>query len=182
MSDSLMTIIGFFLAVILMLIFPLMEIGGKNDEISQTVVQVAVSDFVNKVATQGEITEFDYNMLVQKLNATGNAFDIQIEAKILDDNPMRTTTTGNNRLLGEYKYYSVYTNVILDELRNKQAYKFKNDDYIIVTIKNANVTLSTQLKNFLYRIIGKDTYTIGASASALILNGASTLAVPEIPL
>lgn len=56
MSDTLMTIIGIFLAVILMFIFPLMEIGGKSDEMSQTVVEVAVSDFVNKVATQGKIT------------------------------------------------------------------------------------------------------------------------------
>ena len=53
-----MAIIGIFLAVLLMFIFPLMEIGGKSDEIAQTVVQVAVSNFVNKVATQGKITRF----------------------------------------------------------------------------------------------------------------------------
>ena len=58
MSDTLMAIIGIFLAVLLMFIFPLMEIGGKSDEIAQTVVQVAVSNFVNKVATQGKITRF----------------------------------------------------------------------------------------------------------------------------
>jgi len=171
MSDSLMVIIGIFLAVILMFIFPLMEIGGKNDEISQTVVQVVVSDFVNKVATQGKITSFDYDELVQKLHATGNSYDIQIEAKILDDNPRRATTTGNNSLLGEYKYYSVYTNTILDEIEQNEEYLLKNDDYIVVTVKNTNITMGTQLKNFLYNLIGKDTYTIGTSASALVLNG-----------
>lgn len=46
----------------------------------------------------------------------------------------------------------------------------KNDDYVIVTVKNTNITMGTQLKNFLYNLIGKDTYTIGASASALVLN------------
>ena len=56
MSDTLMSIIGIFLAVILMFIFPLMEIGGKNDEIAQTVVQVAVSELVKKTAQQGKIT------------------------------------------------------------------------------------------------------------------------------
>jgi len=182
MSDTLMTILGIFLAVLLMFLFPLMEIGGKNDEISQTVVQVVVSDFVNKVATQGKITEFDYDELVQKLHATGNSYDIQIEAKILDDNPRRSTTTGDSNLLGEYKYYSVYTNTILEELENEQEYLLKNDDYIVVTVKNTNITMGTQLKNFLYNLIGKDTYTIGTSASALVLNGGQTSVDPEATL
>ena len=151
MSDTLMTIIGIFLAVILMFIFPLMEIGGKSDEISQTVVQVAVSDFVNKVAVQGKITNFDYNSLVQQLGATGNTYDIEIEAKILDDNPRRATTTGTSDLVGEYQYFSVYTNTILEKLRKNDEYQLKNDDYIIVTVKNTNITLGTQLKNFLYK-------------------------------
>ena len=67
MSDTLMAIIGIFLATILMFVFPIMEIAGKSDEMSQTVVQVAVSDFVNKVTSQGKITQFDFNELVQKL-------------------------------------------------------------------------------------------------------------------
>lgn len=58
MSDTLMTIIGIFIAVLLMFIFPLMEIGGKNDEIAQTVAEVAVANFVSKVAEQGKITRF----------------------------------------------------------------------------------------------------------------------------
>ena len=116
MSDTLMAIIGIFLATILMFVFPIMEIAGKSDEMSQTVVQVAVSDFVNKVTSQGKITQFDYNELVQKLYATGNSYDIEIEAQILDDNPRRATATGSSDLIGEYKYYSVYTNTILDSI------------------------------------------------------------------
>lgn len=107
---------------------------------------------------------------MQQLSATGNTYDIQIEAKILDDNPRRTTTTGDNSLLGEYKYYSVYTNTILEKLRETEEYQLKNDDYIVVTVKNTNITIGTQLKNFLYKLIGNDTYTIGTSASALIVN------------
>ena len=46
MSDTLMAIIGIFIAVILMFVLPLTIMANKNDEIAQTVVQVAVSDFV----------------------------------------------------------------------------------------------------------------------------------------
>lgn len=170
MSDTLMFIIGIFLAVIIMFIFPLMEIAGKNDEMSQTVAQVAVSDFTNKVASQGKITVFEYEALQQKLLATGNTYDIQIEAKILDENPKKATVTGDKSLVGEAKYYSVYTNTILEKLENGEDYILKNDDYIIVTVKNTNLTVGAQLKNFLYNLIGRDTYTIGASASALVLS------------
>ncbi len=172
MSDTLMSIIGIFLAIVIMFVFPLMELAGKGDEVSQTVVEVAVSDFVNTVATTGQITWSDYNKLLQKLYSTGNSFDIQIEAQILDDNPRRATTTASSNVLGEYKYYSVYTNTILSELEKSEnsKYQLKNDDYIIVSVKNTNTTMGTQLKNLLYNLIGKDTYTIGTSSSALVLN------------
>lgn len=172
MSDTLMAIIGIFLATILMFIFPVMEIAGKSDEISQTVVQVAVSDFVNKVTSQGKITQFDYNELVQKLYATGNSYDIEIEAQILDDNPRRATATGSSNLIGEYKYYSVYTNTILDSINSVDGeFILKKDDYIVINVRNTNITLGTQLKNFMYKLIGKNTYSIGATSSALVLNG-----------
>lgn len=176
MSDTLMTIIGIFIAVLLMFIFPLTEMAGKNDEISQTVVQTAVANFVNTAASKGKITGFDYDALVQKIAATGNSYDIQIEVKVIDDNPRRATTTGDNTQIGEYKYYSVYTNTIIDKMNaNSEAggereYLLKKDDYIIVTVKNTNITIGTQLKNLLYKLIGKETYTIGTSSSALVLN------------
>lgn len=170
MSDTLMTIIGIFIAVILMFILPLIIVANKHDQISQTVTQMAVSDFVDTVTKQGEITEFDYNKLIQKLYATGNSYDIEIEAQIIDDNPRRATTTLSSALTGEYKYYSVYTNTILDKIRENGKYELKKDDYITVTAKNSNVTVATILKNMFYKLTGKDTHTIGASAAQLVLN------------
>lgn len=170
MSDTLMTIIGIFIAVILMFILPLIIVANKHDQISQTVTQMAVSDFVDTVTKQGEITEFDYNKLIQKLYATGNSYDIEIEAQIIDDNPRRATTTLSSALTGEYKYYSVYTNTILDKIRENGKYELKKDDYITVTAKNSNVTVATILKNMFYKLTGKDTHTIGASAAQLVVN------------
>lgn len=170
MSDTLMTIIGIFIAVILMFILPLIIVANKHDQISQTVTQMAVSDFVDTVTKQGEITEFDYNKLIQKLYATGNSYDIEIEAQIIDDNPRRATTTLSSALTGEYKYYSVYTNTILDKIREDGKYELKKDDYITVTAKNSNVTVATILKNMFYKLTGKDTHTIGASAAQLVVN------------
>ena len=38
------------------------------------------------------------------------------------------------------------------------------------TVKNTNITIASQVKNFVYSIVGKDTYTIAGSASALVVN------------
>ncbi len=175
MSDTIMAIIGIILATVLMFIFPLMEMANKSDEVSQTVVQTVVANFVNKTATQGKITQDNYNELITKLSATGNSYDIQIEAQILDENSTRKTISLYKNLLGEAKYYSVYTNTILDGIKNSPngEYLLKKDDYIIVSVKNTNQTIGTQFKNFIYKLINKDTYTIGTSSAALVLNTGS---------
>lgn len=170
MSDTLMSIIGIFFAIILMFIFPVLEMANKSDEVTQAVAQVAVTEFVNKVANQGKITYLDYNELQQKLYATGNSYNIQIEVQILDDNPQRTQVSENGTTSGEVRYYSLYTNTIEEKLNTNQEYQLKKDDYIVVTAKNTNITIGTQFKNMFYKLIGKDTYTIGVSASAKIIN------------
>lgn len=178
MTDTLMSILGIALAVLVMFIIPTIAIAGEYDEIAQTTVEVAVADFVNTIAEKGKITEFDYNELIQKISATGNSFDVQIELQVMDDNPERKTVTTSQTLneKGENLQYSVYTQDITDKIREKITndeegeYNLKKDDYIIVTVKNTNITIGTAFKNFFYGIVGKDAYVIGTSSSALVTN------------
>lgn len=176
MTDTLMEIIGIFLAVLIMFIFPVVAIASQHDEIAQTTVEVAVADFVNTISEKGKVTQFDYNQLVQKISATGNNFDVQIELQVLDDNPERKSVTTDKTVKGENLYYSVYTENITNKIMEKIGkgedgeYNLKKDDYIIVTVKNTNVTIGTQFKNMFYQIIGKDAYTISASSAALVSN------------
>lgn len=174
MTDTVMEIIGIFLAVLIMFIFPVVAVASQHDEIAQTRVETAVADFVNTIAEKGKITQFDYNDLVQKISATGNSFDVQIELQVLDDNPERKSVTTDKTSKGENLYYSVQTENITEKIReklnnNKEGeYNLKKDDYIIVTVKNTNKTIGTQFKNFFYSIVGKDRYTIGASSASLV--------------
>lgn len=179
MSETLMTIIAIFAAALIMFVFPLMWTANSQEEISQTSVETLVANFVNTVATKGKITRIDYEDFIQKLHATGNTFDVEIEVQVLDDNPGKKTAFSSPNLIGENVYYSVFTSTILGRLYGSNAenniveigdYILKKGDYIIVNVKNTNITLATQVKNFLYKIVGKDTYTISASATALIIN------------
>lgn len=66
MSDTLITIIAIFLAAVLMFIFPLMSISERNDDIAQSVVQTATSEFVDTVAVVGAIKPSDYEAFTRK--------------------------------------------------------------------------------------------------------------------
>lgn len=170
MSDTLITIIGIFLAAVLMFVFPLMTVSNTQDDISQVAVQALTAEFVNNAATKGKVTQNDYNTFLSKLYATGNTYEVQLEHKIMTTNPNK----GQSDQLGENLYYSVYNSSIVDSTETGVAYNdeylMKKGDYIIATVKNTNTTIASQIKNFLYSIVGKDTYTIAASASALVVN------------
>ena len=168
MSDTLITIIAIFLAAILMFIFPLMSISERNDDIAQSVVQTATSEFVDTVSTVGSIKQSDYDAYVQKLAATGNTYDISMEVRVLDENPSKKTTQEDETKIGENIYYSIYTTQIYDELQEKSVYPLKEGDIIVVSASNTNNTISQMLKNFFYSLSGDSSYTIVASQSGVV--------------
>lgn len=170
MSDTLITIIAIFLAAIIMFIFPIMAAANTQEEMIQTSIEKIVSDFANTVAQKGKITDADYDDFIQKLNATGNTYDVNLEVQILDVNPGSKGTTTSKDMIGENIYYSVYTTDILNEVNGTGSYNLKKGDYFIVSAKNTNTTLATQFKNFFYKIVGKEVSVVGASASVLVVN------------
>ena len=148
MGDSLITIVAIVLAAILMFVFPLMAMSDRTDDISELTVQTATTDFVDTVRTTGKLSLDDYAKFEQKISATGNSYDIEMEA--------------NPNKIGENVSYSLYTEQILDTLNNKKSLSLKEGDMFSTSVKNTNITLSQQLKNFFYTVAGNDTYTIAA--------------------
>lgn len=117
MGDSLITVIAIFLAAILMFAFPLMSLSDRNDDISQLAVQTKTVEFVDNIRATGKITQKNYDKYTQDLAATGNSYDIDIELKVLDENPGKKTSTVTADKIGENMYYSVYTTQILEDLQ-----------------------------------------------------------------
>lgn len=170
MGDSLITIIAIFLAAVLMFVFPLMSISERNDDIAQLGVQTATIEFVDNVSTLGKITEDNYNAYLQSLSATGNSYDVEMEVKVLDENPGKKTTWAVSDKIGENVYYSVYTSQIertLDSSPTK-SYKLKEGDIVSVSVKNTNTTISQMLRNFFYTVSGSGTYQVYAQHAAMV--------------
>ena len=171
MEDILTSIIGIAIAAILMFIFPLMTMSDRTDDVSQLTVEIATTEFTDDVRLSGKITADAYSKYLENLGSTGNTSNVEIEVKILDENPSRKSIkdnrTGSDST--ENVYYSVYTSQIEDILNKNGTYYLKEGDIIIVSAKNTSQTIAQQLKNFFYTVVGKDIYTIVSSHSGMII-------------
>ena len=168
MDDILISIFAIVLSVILMFIFPLMTMSDRTDDISQLTVDIATIEFVDEVRTTGKITQSEYNKFISNLSSTGNTYNIELEISIKDENPGRTMTLNNNGDIGENSYYSIYTLQIEDEINTNGEYVLKEGDIFSTSVKNTNQTISQQLKNFFYTVVGKETYIISSLHAGLV--------------
>lgn len=170
MGDTLITVVAIFLAAILMFVFPLMTISERNDDISEMAVQTATVEFVDNIRQTGKITQSNYDSYIQTLSATGNTYDVEMEVKVLDENPGKKTAQTSTDKIGENVYYSIYTSQILEDIySDSEQEKLKEGDIVSVSVKNTNTTIGQMLKNFFYSISGNESYQIEASHSGVVM-------------
>lgn len=173
MSDTLITVIAIFLAAVLLFIFPLMSVSERSDDIAQSVVQTATSEFVDTIATVGAIKPSDYNEYIQEIGSTGNTYEVEIEVQHLDENVGKKHVSTAGDLIGENVRYSTFTTEILNSMYNggnEKPYVLKKGDIVVVTAKNTNTTIAQSLRTFFYKVTGKGTYQIASSASSMVIN------------
>ena len=163
MGDTLITIVAIFLAAILMFVFPLSAISEMNDKEALAMVQSYTTEFVDNARGKGKITQDDYDSFIQKLHATGNSYDVEIEVQHADTNVGKKTS---NRLVGDTTYYSTFTSQIVNDL----PYVMNEGDYIVVYVKNNNTTISQMIKGALYSVTGDQSYVISAQASGTVIS------------
>lgn len=171
MSDSLVTIVAILVAAILMFTFPLMSIADRNDDIAQTAVAAAVSEFVNTVRSEGKITEDSYNAFRQKLDATSNSYDVEMEVKVKSSTIGKKTSWTSSETVGTSVYYSEYSAQIENALKSSKVYRMKEGDIFSVTAKNRNDTFSQIIKNAFYSATGKGTQIVAQSSGVIQSTG-----------
>lgn len=174
MENTITTLIGIVLAVILMFIFPLMVIADRTDDVAQLVLETATAEFINETRSSGRLTHDSYNKFVQRISSTGSTYNIEMEIRVADPTPGKQTTIANPSIIGENVYYTKYTSQIMEELdENNGVMPLKEGDSISISIKNTNTTLSQQLKGFLYSVTGDNTYTLATESSGIITSNGS---------
>ena len=79
MEETTVSIIGIFIAAIMMFIVPLILIADRTDDISQLVVKTATAEFVDEIIKTGKITNDKYTKFVNELKNKLDAKDRVIE-------------------------------------------------------------------------------------------------------
>ena len=74
-----------------------------------------------------------------------------------------TTNAVNGEKLGNVENELPIANEEIERVNN-----LNQGDYILAKVQNTNITMGTNLKNFFYSLVGKDTIAIEASSSALV--------------
>lgn len=168
MSDTLITVVAIVLAATLIFVVPLMTMADRFDATSKAEVEAIVSDFVDEIRTTRKITQTKYDKFIQNLSATGYTFGTDIEVKVLDENPGKKSLQTKRDKIGENVYYSEYTSQIEEELKTKSEKVLKKGDKVLITVRNTDLTLAQQMKEFMYKIVGNDTANVIASKAGMV--------------
>ena len=118
-----------------------------------------------------------YQNFQNRLSATGNEYNIEMEIQYLDENPGKKLEQSNYTKIGENVYYSEYTSQILDKLNNStnKTIVLKEGDLVYVGVTNQNSTAAQTLKSSFLSFSNEGEYVISADSSGMVnVNGTGT--------
>ncbi len=172
MQNTTSTIIALFLAAILLFVVPLVTLTDRNDNVVNENVKMIVEEFVTDIKNTGTLTTTKYQNFENKLTSTGNAYNIEMEIKYLDENPGKKTEQVNYTKIGENVYYSDYTTQIHEKLDAQGKISLKEGDIVYVGVTNDNSTTAQTLKGSLLSFSNEGQYVISANSSGMVnVNG-----------
>lgn len=170
MKDNISLVIITIVSVLVLIILPLVSVLQRQDDMSYNLVMKLTTSFADDVREKGYVDIPSYNKLLQGLTATGNTYDIQMEAhkKILikaddwqEDQPLYKEATlidynkdifeqienGNNI----YKKIEIETSGEAGKIINNKSgvYLLKKGDEFYVKIKNTNVTSASLVYGYI---------------------------------
>lgn len=167
MQNSTSTIIALFVAAVFLFVVPLVTLTERNDNVVQENVKLIVEEFVTDIKNTGKLTNAKMQDFENRLAATGNTYNIEMELQILDENPGKKTTQANYKKIGENVYYSEYTTQIYDKLKTGDI-SLKEGDFIYVGVSNQNSTAAQTLKSSFLSFSNAGEQVISANSSGMV--------------
>lgn len=170
MKDNVSLIFITIVAVLLMVVLPLVSVLERQDNMSYNLVMKLTTSFADEVRTRGYIDASSYDKFVQGLAATGNSYDIKMEAhkKTLikdktwaESNPtyVEDTLVDYNADIFEaintgdaiYKEANSDTGGQAGETINdkSKAYLLQKGDEFYIKVKNTNITAASMVYSYI---------------------------------
>lgn len=176
MQNSTSTIIALFVGAVLLFVVPIVTLTTRNDNVTQENVKLIVEEFVTDIKNTGLLTTEKYQNFENRLSATGNTYNIEMEIQHLDENPGKKLTQSNYTKIGENVYYSEYTTQILDKILTtdgtQKSIQLKEGDMVYVGVSNENTTAAQNLKGSFLNFSNAGEEVISAKSSGMVnVNG-----------
>ena len=89
-------------------------------------------EFIQEIRNTGKITDTLYNKLVDELNSTGYAYELELKIN-LSSKPSLKQEEG---AIIENQLYDIYTNKIIEELNRNGVYYLNEGDIITASLKS----------------------------------------------
>ncbi|ADC52223.1 MULTISPECIES: hypothetical protein [Alkalihalophilus] len=151
MPNPVSFIASFFIAIAVMVVFPLYQLLDRQEDQAQILAQTATVSFVDSVRNKGYITPNMYEEYFQLLHSSGYTFDIEIEHQAKSYHPVYEDPANPSTFTGEYivTYDHYYNSQILEILfpdntlqqdNVTRRYELIAGDFINVRVKNSTYT------------------------------------------
>lgn len=158
MKDNFSVVITVIVLVMLIVIFPLYNYFERQDDMSYNLVLRATTNFVDTVLGSGYIDQETYDNFVNIIAATGNMYDIELEAhkKFLIKNPDNTSTNEyievyeidyNNDIFESLENNTTSNSLLDKKILKSGAYKFNEGDQFYIKLTNSNTTMAGAIFN-----------------------------------
>lgn len=158
MQESLWKIAMFLLVVILLVVFPTLQLWEMQDRVIQLEITTAAAEFLDTVRYTRQINDEYLQKLMDKLHILEPSLTIELSHKFSYWIPI---TDANGHESGEVK--QVYMQIGNSEIRENLAqlndsqsfdktYPLREGDWFEITVKNTEKTNAQRLRAYLFRI------------------------------
>lgn len=149
--ESLSQMIAIVLSVVLIFIFPVLNMFDHQDDISRIIVFNETTALIDSVRNLGYLTPRMYEDYQRKLKATGNTYVVDLTHLHLVVHPVYENPMDLDTFLNEARnhYDGVYHEEIIKKLSMlelKEGYPFSAGDFIKIKVYNQRQTLGMRLK------------------------------------
>jgi len=133
MQDNVSVLIATIMFVMIIVLFPIYNLANRHDSVANNVVVEATTAFVDDIREQGYIKKSRYQEYINKINATGNFFEIELEVyrKIIIKDK-------------EGNYIEDYEIVYLQEILEKMEERVEKGDTDIEQLNAVSNTLNDE--------------------------------------
>lgn len=177
MDEYVSTFLTLVLVTAALFFAPLIILSNRIDDSMQTVVEESVSEFVDRTRAQGYITFDDYYSLLDRLDATGNTYNITLYT-LESDYYYSTGFKGSDGTVNTNGYASGYKTTsqseLLKTLMDADINTDSDGDHIAnndgLTDNSTNGRLELDAGDYIYCEVVQTNSTIGQKLLGAFLN------------